>query len=257
MFTSLERWAAGARQLPAQATSCPAVRKALVVAAKPGLRFHGRRHTYASLLIAAGAHPHSIKKHLGHSDIRTTFNVYGRQLCGLRRKRVDLLRGTLRVEEALEGRGRQSRVRRAEVGGEPRSASRSRSSRCSPSICCGTPAGSGPAALVFTTPSGRPIRHGLFYKRVFKPAVRAVLPESKHGLRFHGLRHTCASLSLGVAPNLHMVKERLGHEDIRTTINVYGHLVASVDAALADGLDALFTEATSPSDADTVAELRP
>lgn len=38
------------------------------------------RHMCASLLIAAGAHPHSIKEHLGHSDIRTTFNVYGHQL---------------------------------------------------------------------------------------------------------------------------------------------------------------------------------
>jgi hypothetical protein len=42
-----------------------------------------------------------------------------------------------------------------------------------------------------------------------------------------------------------MVKERLGHEDIRTTINTYGHLVPSVDAALSDGLDGLFTGATS------------
>jgi hypothetical protein len=32
----------------------------------------------------------------------------------------------------------------------------------------------------------------------------------------------------------------LGHEDIRTTINTYGHLLPSVDAALADGLSALF-----------------
>lgn len=34
---------------------------------------------------------------------------------------------------------------------------------------------------------------------------------------------------------------RLGHEDIGTTVNTYGHLVPSVDAPLADGLSALFT----------------
>jgi integrase len=40
-----------------------------------------------------------------------------------------------------------------------------------------------------------------------------------------------------------MVQARLGHEDIRTTINVYGHLLPSVEAALADGLTATFNEA--------------
>lgn len=40
-------------------------------------------------------------------------------------------------------------------------------------------------------------------------------------------------------PSLHVVKERLGHEDIRTTINIYGHLLPSVDEALAAGLGRL------------------
>lgn len=53
-------------------------------------------------------------------------------------------------------------------------------------------------------------------------------------------RHTCASLSLASTGNLHVVKERLGHRDIRTTINTYGHLLPSVDAALADALGAMW-----------------
>jgi len=44
-------------------------------------------------------------------------------------------------------------------------------------------------------------------------------------------------------PNLSVVKDLLGHDDIRTTINIYGHLLPSVDAALADGLDALYSDA--------------
>ena len=48
-----------------------------------------------------------------------------------------------------------------------------------------------------------------------------------------------------MTPNLHVVKERPGHEDIRTTINIYGHLLPSVDAALADALGAMF-DATAP-----------
>lgn len=56
-----------------------------------------------------------------------------------------------------------------------------------------------------------PVRHGLFYRRVFKPAVAAALLADKQALRWHDLRHTCASLSLAVAPNLHVVMLRLGH----------------------------------------------
>jgi integrase len=44
------------------------------------LRFHDLRHTCASLLIAANAHPKAIQDHLGHTDIQTTFNVYGHLL---------------------------------------------------------------------------------------------------------------------------------------------------------------------------------
>lgn len=108
------------------------------------------------------------------------------------------------------------------------------------------PGGNHPDALIFTTPSGLPVRHGLFYKRVFTPARAKALPADKQAFRWHDLRHTCASLSLAVAPNLHVVKERLGHEDIRTTVNTYGHMVPSVDAALADGLGALFAAAAEP-----------
>jgi integrase len=92
-----------------------------------------------------------------------------------------------------------------------------------------------------------PVRHGLFYRRVFKPAVKRALPPAYHALRWHDLRHTCAALSLEVQPNLAMVQARLGHEDIRTTINVYGHLLPSVEAALADGLTATFNEAQRPN----------
>ena len=42
-----------------------------------GLRPHDLRHTCASLLIAADAHPRHIKEHLGHSSIRVTMDVYG------------------------------------------------------------------------------------------------------------------------------------------------------------------------------------
>jgi integrase len=111
---------------------------------------------------------------------------------------------------------------------------------------------SDPDRLLFVTPRGYPVRHNLFYKRVFAPAVAHTLPRRLHGLRFHDLRHTCAALSLAASPNLTLVKERLGHENIATTIDLYGKRVPSVDAALADAVGAsIFSSAE-----ETVTPLR-
>jgi integrase len=41
------------------------------------MRFHDLRHTYASLLIAQGAHPKYIQAQLGHASIQTTLDRYG------------------------------------------------------------------------------------------------------------------------------------------------------------------------------------
>ena len=48
-----------------------------------------------------------------------------------------------------------------------------------------------------------------------------------HGLRrmrFHDLRHTCASLLLANGVPMEQVKEWLGHSEISTTVDIYGHL---------------------------------
>lgn len=77
-----------------------------------------------------------------------------------------------------------------------------------------------PDALVFTSPGGAngrragdggPVRHGLFVRRYFKPAVEAALPPDKHALRFHDLRHTCASLLIHDGASILLVQARLGH----------------------------------------------
>ena len=41
------------------------------------LRIHDLRHTAAALLISQGVHPEAIKRHLGHSSIVVTMDVYG------------------------------------------------------------------------------------------------------------------------------------------------------------------------------------
>lgn len=86
-----------------------------------------------------------------------------------------------------------------------------------------SPGGNGPDDLVFTTKTGAPIRQHMFYRRYFKPAVRAALPAEKHGFRFHDLRHTCASLLIAAGAHPKAIQERLGHSSIQITMDRYGH----------------------------------
>ncbi len=76
-------------------------------------------------------------------------------------------------------------------------------------------------------------------RRVFGPALKA-LPADKRTLRFHDLRHSCASLLVAEGAPMLYVKERLGHSSVTTTINLYGHMFPSVEASLADALDGMY-----------------
>lgn len=57
----------------------------------------------------------------------------------------------------------------------------------------------------------------------------AIIPKyiAKHGMakmRFHDLRHSCASLLLANGVPLKHIQEWLGHSDFTTTANIYAHL---------------------------------
>jgi integrase len=77
-----------------------------------------------------------------------------------------------------------------------------------------------------------------------------------YGLRFHDLRHTCASLLLNQGAPLHAVKDWLGHSSITTTVDRYGHLAPGVHDAIAASLDASFG-APPPAPTSNVVPLRP
>jgi integrase len=44
------------------------------------MRFHGLRHTYASLMLAAGFKPYEVSRWMGHASVSTTDTIYG-HLC--------------------------------------------------------------------------------------------------------------------------------------------------------------------------------
>jgi integrase len=162
------------------------------------------------------------------------------ELGALRRRDVDLLHGTLNVERALKdvdgrhifGPTKTAKARRV---GMPRFLIDMFSEHLAT-------LDGGPDALVFRSPDGGPLRHHNMYVREFKPAVRAALPTEKHGLRFHDLRHTCASLLIAAGAHPKAIQEHLGHKDIQTTFNVYGHLLPSAREALAAALDSIFDD---------------
>ncbi len=114
------------------------------------------------------------------------------------------------------------------------------------------PGGDGPEAFIFTTPTGEPVRHNLFYKRTFAPTVAAAF--GGRALRFHDLRHTCAAWMIAASAHPLQIKLRLGHKEIRTTMDTYGHLFPSAEPELADLLDAGYRTGDAP---DGTAALRP
>lgn len=61
----------------------------------------------------------------------------------------------------------------------------------------------------------------------------------KHGLphiRFHELRHSCASMLLDMGFTLKDVQEWLGHSDIKMTANIYAHLDTARKSSIAASL---------------------
>ena len=82
---------------------------------------------------------------------------------------------------------------------------------------------------------GRPIWKSDFERRVFHKALdKAQLQR----IRFHDLRHTFASRLLQNQESIVYVKDQLGHDSIKVTVDVYGHLVPGANKAAVDRLDA-------------------
>lgn len=55
--------------------------------------------------------------------------------------------------------------------------------------------------------------------------------------RIPDLRHTHASWLIAAGVPLTVIQRRLGHESIKTTSDLYGHLAEDADAAAAAALD--------------------
>lgn len=56
-------------------------------------------------------------------------------------------------------------------------------------------------------------------------------------MRLHDIRHTYASLLLSMGQSPVYVKEQLGHSSIKTTVDIYGHLIPSSNRGAVNQLD--------------------
>jgi integrase len=169
------------------------------------------------------------------------------ELLGLRWADVDLRAGQLRVAQTLQ------RVRGAGVVYGPPKSRRSRRSLTMPALVAQALSehrvrqeqdrkAAGVAwfatGLVFTTATGRHVE-----PRNLSTAFSRLLARSGvRPIRFHDLRHTCATLLLsrGVSPRV--VMDVLGHSQIAVTMNIYGHVIPAMQQSAADEIDAALTD---------------
>jgi integrase len=90
--------------------------------------------------------------------------------------------------------------------------------------------------LIVTTRFGTPVNPRHLLRSFYNLIKKANLPS----IRFHDLRHTHATLMLqqGVHPKI--VSERLGHSNTRITMDIYSHVLPSMQEEAVDQFEEMF-----------------
>ena len=88
--------------------------------------------------------------------------------------------------------------------------------------------------LIFASEKGEPLDRRGTVKYQFKKLLKcAGLPD----IRFHDLRHTCATLLLGRNVNPKIVSEMLGHASIAITLDTYSHVLPNMQNEAAKAME--------------------
>lgn len=92
--------------------------------------------------------------------------------------------------------------------------------------------------LLFAARNGERLRAPNYWRDVWRPAVQRA---RNNGLtkspRIHDLRHTHVSWLIAANVPLAVIQRRLGHDSITTTIDTYGHMLPTAEAAATDAID--------------------
>jgi integrase len=95
--------------------------------------------------------------------------------------------------------------------------------------------------LVFCTTAGKPLDFRNVATASFKPLLeKAGLPN----IRFHDLRHTCATLLLSRGHHPKLVQELLGHASVAMTLDRYSHVLPGMGDQTAAAMEAALSEKT-------------
>lgn len=93
--------------------------------------------------------------------------------------------------------------------------------------------GNGDQEIVFASDIGEPLNR-YHVRRQFKQLLRSAgLPQ----VRFHDLRHTCATVLLSKNVNPKIVSEMLGHATVAITLDTYSHVLPNMGDAAAGAMD--------------------
>ena len=88
--------------------------------------------------------------------------------------------------------------------------------------------------LIFASVVGEPLDRRYITTHRFKPLLElARLPQ----IRFHDLRHTCATLLLSKNVNPKVVSEMLGHATIAITLDTYSHVLPTMQESAAAAME--------------------
>jgi len=90
--------------------------------------------------------------------------------------------------------------------------------------------------LVFCNIYGRFLNSASLYKLFATLVKKAGLPH----MRFHDPRHSAATILLAMKVPVKVVQELLGHSSITVTLNVYSHVLPSMQEEAMDRMEHLF-----------------
>ena len=95
--------------------------------------------------------------------------------------------------------------------------------------------------LAFATWAGGPLMPCNLKRRHFRPLLERVkLPSD---FRLYDLRHSCATLLLAAGEHPKVVSERLGHATVTLTLDVYSHVLPTMQEAASEKLERMLFSA--------------
>jgi integrase len=160
------------------------------------------------------------------------------EVSGLRRGDVDLVAGTIRVENnAVQVRGRM-------IEGPPKTRAGRRTMALPPSVVselAGHLDARAGTHYVFGASGERPIAADDWRRRYWRPAVAAT---NLTPLRPHDLKHTGVALLAFAGVDPSEIARRAGHTSVAFTYDRYGHLFPEMDKQAAAKLDRIRGDAS-------------